>query len=78
MNATIPVAPGTIVLFSDLIDPFAHIAVHRLLTARARHGLDDHVVIDHHVSNERYGSLNVIDAHAAASGVFHRHDRAIG
>ena len=49
MNATFPVAPGTIVLFSDLIDPFAHIAVHRLLTARARHGLDDHVVIDHHV-----------------------------
>jgi len=49
MNATIPVAPGTIVLFSDLIDPFAHIAIHRLLTARTRHGLDDHVVIDHHV-----------------------------
>ncbi len=30
---------------------------------------DELIVIDHHVSNERYGSLNVIDAHAAASGV---------
>jgi len=30
---------------------------------------DELIVIDHHVSNERYGSLNVIDAKAAASGV---------
>jgi bifunctional oligoribonuclease and PAP phosphatase NrnA len=27
------------------------------------------VVIDHHVSNDRYGTINVIDVHAAASGV---------
>jgi bifunctional oligoribonuclease and PAP phosphatase NrnA len=27
------------------------------------------IVVDHHVSNERYGTINVIDAHAAASGV---------
>jgi phosphoesterase RecJ-like protein len=27
------------------------------------------IVIDHHVSNERYGTINVIDARAAASGV---------
>ncbi len=27
------------------------------------------VVIDHHVSNERYGTINVIDPHAAASSV---------
>jgi len=27
------------------------------------------IVVDHHVSNERYGSINVIDPHAAASGV---------
>ncbi len=27
------------------------------------------IVIDHHVSNERYGTINVIDANAAASGV---------
>jgi phosphoesterase RecJ-like protein len=30
------------------------------------------VVIDHHVSNQRYGSINVIDAEAAASGVLVR------
>jgi bifunctional oligoribonuclease and PAP phosphatase NrnA len=30
------------------------------------------VVIDHHVSNQRYGSINVIDADAAASGVLVR------
>jgi len=27
------------------------------------------IVVDHHVSNERYGSINVIDPRAAASGV---------
>ncbi|MDQ1456995.1 MAG: hypothetical protein QOH28_2615 [Actinomycetota bacterium] len=30
------------------------------------------IVIDHHVSNERYGSINVIDPDAAASGVLVR------
>jgi bifunctional oligoribonuclease and PAP phosphatase NrnA len=30
------------------------------------------VVIDHHISNDRYGSINVIDPHAAASGVLVR------
>jgi bifunctional oligoribonuclease and PAP phosphatase NrnA len=30
------------------------------------------VVIDHHVSNQRYGTINVIDADAAASGVLVR------
>jgi predicted DsbA family dithiol-disulfide isomerase len=44
----IPVAPGTIVVFSDLTDPFAHVAVHRLFTARSRLGLDDKVRFDHH------------------------------
>jgi phosphoesterase RecJ-like protein len=29
----------------------------------------DLIVVDHHVSNERYGTINVIDPHAAASGV---------
>jgi phosphoesterase RecJ-like protein len=32
----------------------------------------DLVVIDHHVSNERYGTINVIDPDAAASGVLVR------
>jgi phosphoesterase RecJ-like protein len=30
------------------------------------------VVVDHHVSNDRYGTLNVIDPYAAASGVLVR------
>jgi bifunctional oligoribonuclease and PAP phosphatase NrnA len=30
------------------------------------------IVIDHHSSNERYGTINVIDEHAAASGVLVR------
>jgi bifunctional oligoribonuclease and PAP phosphatase NrnA len=37
---------------------------------------DELIVIDHHVSNERYGSINVIDPDAAASGVLVR--RLIG
>ena len=53
MNNTTPanaigVEPGTIVIFSDVICPFTHIAVHRLFTARQRLGLDDQVRIDHH------------------------------
>jgi phosphoesterase RecJ-like protein len=32
----------------------------------------DLVVVDHHVSNQRYGSINVIDPDAAASGVLVR------
>ena len=34
---------------------------------------DELVVIDHHVSNQRYGTINVIDPDAAASGVLVRH-----
>lgn len=37
------------------------------------------IVIDHHVSNERYGTLNVIDSEAAASGALvHRMIRLTG
>lgn len=32
----------------------------------------DLIVVDHHASNERYGTINVIDEHAAASGVLVR------
>jgi predicted DsbA family dithiol-disulfide isomerase len=41
-----PVAPGTIQLWTDLLCPFAHVAVHRLREARTRLGLD--VRLDHH------------------------------
>ena len=33
---------------------------------------DELIVVDHHISNQRYGTINVIDADAAASGVLVR------
>ena len=39
--------PGTIVVYSDVGCPWAHLAVHRLLATRSRPGLDDDVVLDH-------------------------------
>ena len=33
---------------------------------------DELIVVDHHVSNQRYGTINVIDPDAAASGVLVR------
>ena len=47
-TSQIPVPPGTIVIFSDLTCPFAHVIVHRLHTARTRLGLDDDIRFDHH------------------------------
>jgi predicted DsbA family dithiol-disulfide isomerase len=44
-----PVAPGTIQLWTDLLCPFAHVAVHRLRETRERLGLGGHVRLDHHV-----------------------------
>ena len=44
-----PVGPGTIQLWSDLLCPFAHVAVHRLRQARERLGLTGRVRLDHHV-----------------------------
>jgi predicted DsbA family dithiol-disulfide isomerase len=38
----------TVVMYSDLLDPFAHVAVHRLWVTRARLGLEDRVRFDHH------------------------------
>jgi len=45
---TISVAPGSIMIFSDLTCPFAHVAIHRLFTVRERLGLTDSVRFDHH------------------------------
>src|SRR5919112_1586103 len=38
MPATLCAAPGTVLLYSDIGCPWAHLVVHRLLTARARPG----------------------------------------
>ncbi len=46
---TVPVSPNTIVIFSDLLCPFAHVAVHRLWETRTRLGLDEAVRFDHRV-----------------------------
>ena len=43
----VTVAPGIVVLFSDVGCPWATLAVHRLLTTRQRLGLDGAVHIDH-------------------------------
>jgi predicted DsbA family dithiol-disulfide isomerase len=42
------VAPGTIQVWSDLLCPFAHVAIHRLRTTRTELGLDGVVRLDHH------------------------------
>jgi predicted DsbA family dithiol-disulfide isomerase len=43
------VTPGTLVIYSDIGCPWAHVTVHRLHTARQRLGLDDAVRFDHRV-----------------------------
>lgn len=45
--ARVQVEPGTIAIYSDLWCSFAHLAIHRLHTTRARLGLQDQVVFDH-------------------------------
>lgn len=46
--STVTVAPGTIQVWSDLLCPFAYVAIHRLRVARERLGLDGQVRLDHH------------------------------
>jgi len=62
--------PETLAAETDLVVTFDCGAIGRLGAlgpiAEAAHEL---IVVDHHVSNERYGTINVIDPHAAASGV---------
>ena len=43
----IEVAPGTIVVYSDIGCPWSHLAVDRLLATRADMGLEGEVVLDH-------------------------------
>ena len=45
----VEVAPGTIVVFSDIGCPWAHVAVWRLHDARRRLGLEKRVAFDHRV-----------------------------
>lgn len=41
-------APGTVQIWSDLLCPFAHVAIHRLTVAREQLGLTGQVHFDHH------------------------------
>jgi predicted DsbA family dithiol-disulfide isomerase len=47
MPAPLSAAPGTVLLYSDIGCPWAHLAVHRLQAARARLGLDGALELDH-------------------------------
>jgi len=66
----INVAPGTIVVFSDIGCPWAHLAIYRLLATRRRLGLDERVVLDHRafpleVYNRRPTPKRILDAEVA-------------
>jgi len=67
------VAPHTIAVWSDIGCPWAHVAVHRLHTARARLGLDGVISFVHHpfpleLINERPTPKNVLDAEIPVAG----------
>ena len=65
--------PGTILLYSDIACPWAHLAVHRLWTTRSRLGLDGDLRIDHRafpleIVNERATPKRGLDAEVAVVG----------
>lgn len=67
------VAPGTVVVWSDIACPWAHLAVHRLHGWRARLGLDDRVHLDHRafpleLVNRRGTPKPVLDAEVPVVG----------
>lgn len=67
------VAPGTIVVYSDLACPWAHVAVHRLLAARHRLGLDGRITLDHRafvleLANRRPTPRRILDAEIPVAG----------
>lgn len=46
-GSPVAVEPGTLVVFSDLACPFAHVLIHRVHVARQRLGLGERVRFDH-------------------------------
>jgi predicted DsbA family dithiol-disulfide isomerase len=69
----VDVAPGTIVVYSDIGCPWAHIAVARLLAARHRLGVDDRLVLDHRpfpleLVNERPTPYPILTAELPVAG----------
>ena len=64
---------GTIAVWSDIGCPWAHVAVHRLLAARERLGLDDAVRLEHlafplELFNDRATPKQRVDAEMAVLG----------
>jgi predicted DsbA family dithiol-disulfide isomerase len=69
----IEVARGTVVLFSDLSCPWAHVAVNRFWERRARLGLEDEVVLDHRafpleLHNDRGTPKRILEAEIPVAG----------
>jgi predicted DsbA family dithiol-disulfide isomerase len=69
----IEVAPGTVVVFSDLSCPWAHAAVHRFWEQRARLGLQDELILDHRVfplelHNRRGTPKQILEAEIPVAG----------
>lgn len=65
------VPPSTVVVWSDLGCPWAHLAVYRLHEVRHRLGLEEHVTFEHlafplELFNERPTQKNVLDKEIAA------------
>jgi phosphoesterase RecJ-like protein len=66
-------APADFPMEADVVVTFDCGSIGRLGDLEpAAKGARDLVVIDHHASNDRYGTINVVDPHAAASGVLVR------
>ena len=66
-------APGTIVIYSDLVCSFAHLAVHRLHRTRAELGLEGAVAFDHRafpleLFNEQVNPRPGVDSEIAVLG----------
>jgi predicted DsbA family dithiol-disulfide isomerase len=67
------VAPNTVLVYSDVGCPWAHLAVHRLHAARRRAGLEDRVRFDHRafpleIFNQRPTPRRVLDAEIPVVG----------
>jgi predicted DsbA family dithiol-disulfide isomerase len=69
----IRVDPGTVVVFSDIACPWAHLAVHRLHRARRRLGLEGRVALAHRafpleLINGRPTPKRIVDAEVPVAG----------
>ena len=72
-GVSLELSPGTIVVYSDIGCPWAHVAVARLHAARERLGLDDAVRFDHRafaleLANERPTPWPTLQAETPVTG----------